>query len=119
VEERPTGAFVLTLIGGILQLVLGIVIVGGWYALVGQGWDMAFGAYWTALAAITMLGASMMYSRPSSVRTWGTIIIVLSIVSGINLLTLIGGILARRWAPSGAAKPGVVATPPPPPPPPP
>ena len=115
--ERPTGAFVLTLLGGILQLILGIVVAAGWYKF-GTGWDVPFAAYWIALAAATMLGAFMIYSKPSSTRTWGTIIIILSIISGINLLTLIGGILARRWVATGAARPSVGAPPPPPPPPP-
>jgi hypothetical protein len=110
--EKPTTAFALSLIGGILQLLLGIVIAAGWAVLISRGMiDTIFGAFWIVLSLITIIGAVMMYNKPSSARTWGIIIVVLSIISGLNILTLIGGIMAMRWKPTGA--------PPPPPPPPP
>jgi uncharacterized membrane protein len=108
--EKPTTAFVVSLIGGILEILLGIAVAARWTVLV-PGMDVTFGAYFIILGLIMILGAVMMYNKPSSAHTWGIIIVVLSIISGLNIITLIGGILALRWKPSGA-------TPPPPPPPP-
>lgn len=110
--EKPTAAFVISFIGGILGLVLGVSVAGGWYPFLGKAYDVYMGAYWIALAVATILVAVMMYSKPSSARTWSLVVIVLSILSGLNILTLIGGILGYRWKPTGAV-------PPPPPPPPP
>jgi hypothetical protein len=101
------------LIGGILQLLLGIAVAGGWYKVSGAGWDAIFGVYETVLALATMLGAIMMYNNPSLAHTWGTVIVLLSILSGLNIISLAGGISARR------RKTGGVPPPPPPPPPPP
>lgn len=109
--EKPTTAFVISLVGGILQLLLGIAVAGRWYPMFGTESDVIFGAYLIILAVITILAALMMYNKPSSAHTWGTIIIVLSIITGLNIITLIGGVLARRWKTSEAL-------PPPPPPPP-
>lgn len=109
--EKPTTAFALSLIGGILQLLLGIAIAAGWVLLLGGTMDTIFGAYWIILSLITILGAVMIYNKPSSAHTWGIIIVVLSILSGLNIITLIGGVMAMRWKPSSAPSP-----PPPPPP---
>lgn len=113
--EKPTTAFIVTLIGGIVLLLLGVALVASPTGLI-SGMDpntgVMLGAYFTIFAILTILGAVMLYSKPSSAHTWGTIIVVLSIIGGLNIITLIGGILARRWKPSGGA------TPPPPPPPP-
>lgn len=109
--EKPTTAFALSLIGGILSLILGIAVAARWWSLFFTDMDVILGAVWIIVALLTILGAVMMYNKPSSAHTWGIIIVVLSIISGVNIITLIGGVLALRWKPSGA-------TPPPPPPPP-
>jgi peptidoglycan/LPS O-acetylase OafA/YrhL len=110
---KPTTAFIVTLIGAILWLLLGVALIVSPTGLI-TGMDpntgVMLGAYLTIFAILTILGAAMLYSKPSSAHTWGTIIVVLSIIGGLNIIALIGGISARRWKPRGAA-------PPPPPPP--
>jgi hypothetical protein len=106
-EEKPTAAFALSLIGGILWVLGGIAIAvaTGWIPFVGA-FGVAFGAYVLVLGLIVLLGAIMMYNNPSSTHTWGIVILILSIISG-NIFGLIGGILALVWKPekSGAAPP--------------
>jgi hypothetical protein len=113
--EKPTTAFIVTLIGGILWLLLGVALAAKMMVLV-SGMDpntnLMFGAYFIIFALLTILGAVMMYSKPSSAHTWGIIIVVLSIIGGVNIITLIGGSMAMRWKPREAPMP-----PPPPPPP--
>lgn len=109
-SEKPTAAFALSLIGGILQLLGGIAIA----ALMGAltwflgGIGAILGVYWIILGLIITLGAIMMYNQPSSAHTWGIVVLILSIISGLNIFALIGGILAITW--KGKAK-----GPPPPP----
>ena len=113
--EKPTTAFIVTLIGGIGQLLLGVVLAAQLTVLV-SGMDpninVIFGVYFAIFALMTILGAIMMYIKPSSARTWGIIVVVLSILSGLNIISLIGGTKAMKWKPSGAQP-----LPPPPPPP--
>lgn len=113
--EKPTTAFVVSLIGGILQLLLGVALAARQIVLVSgidPNTNVMFGAYLIIFAIITILGAVMMYINPSSAHTWGIIVMVVSIISGLNIISLIGGNLARKW------KPSTVTLPPPPPPPP-
>lgn len=114
-REKPTTAFIVTLIGAICWLLLGVALIMAPTGLI-SGMDpntgVILGAYFTIFAILTILGAVMLYSKPSSTHTWGIIIVVLSIIGGVNIITLIGGIMAMRWKPSGAP-----LSPPPPPPP--
>ncbi len=111
--EKPTAAFVLSLIGGIFML-LGSLI---WLAL---GAFMAFfptfglgvtllGAIGLIFSIIVILGGVMMYTRPEQHVMWGVIVLILSIVNipftfaGIIIgfiLGLIGGILGLVFKPS-------------------
>ena len=110
-EEKPTAAFVLSLLGGIFALLGGIVL-----AFFGTVFTIAtFGLGSIALllyifpifALIIIVGSIMMYSNPKSAKTWGIIVLILGIISMIGLITafggllaLIGGILAIVWKPS-------------------
>lgn len=100
--EKPTTAFIVTLIGGIAQLILGVLLAARWGLLFGTDIDVIFGVYLIILAIITMLVAVMMHIKPSSARTWGIIVVVVSIISGLNIITIIGGTKAMKWKPSGA-----------------
>ena len=111
-EEKPTTAFALSLVGGILEL-LGGVLLAVWLGALSWffgGILALFGFYWIILGLIIVLGAILMYNNPSSAHTWGIIILVLSIISGLNIFALIGGILAMTWKPEK----GRAAPPPPP-----
>ncbi|MCJ7424515.1 hypothetical protein MUP01_09655 [Candidatus Bathyarchaeota archaeon] len=115
-EEKPTAAFALSLVGGILELLLGIAIAGvtgAIFAFIGlEALGLVFGAYWIILGIIILLGAIMLYNNPASTHTWGIVILILSIISGLNIFALIGGILAMVWKPSTTTR---SAAPPPPP----
>ena len=116
--EKPTAAFVLSLIGGIFVLLGGI-----WLAALGTilafftfGAGLILGVF-ALFGIIIIIGAIMMYASPSSAKLWGVIVLVLGIISMIGivtalggLLSLIGGILAMVWKPVKSEE-----SPPPPP----
>ena len=109
--EKPTAAFALSLIGGILGLLGGIAFLAffaAWSWLFGflglGGIGAMIGAYFLVIGLITLIGAIMMYNNPSSTHTWGIVILILSIITA-NIFGLIGGILALVWKPSGGAPP--------------
>ena len=104
--EKPTAAFVLSLIGGILWLLFGLAVaaIGGLVTWFIGGIGAIFGVYFIIMGLIVTIGAVMMYNTPSSAHTWGIVILILSIISA-NIFGLIGGILALIWKPSGGAPP--------------
>ncbi len=128
--EKPTVAFVLSLVAGVLILAGGLFGMVGWTFWVYQyqyswgpmmgpgmmGWWMpwAWSRVWPVLliglvsGIIIIVGALMLQSRPDQAQTWGILILVFSIISifGMGgfiigaLLGLAGGILALTWRPS-------------------
>ena len=112
-EEKPTAAFALSLIGGILELLGGFVatVIHGAVTLSAGGSGAVIGVCYVILGLIITLGSVLMYINPSSTHTWGGVILILSIISIFNIIALIGGYLALAW------KPHKQGTPPPPPPP--
>ena len=125
--EKPTTAFILSLIAGILIMLGGVTglgfmgMMGGWhggwhgmmggYGMMGYplwGFGMAFSLTGLITGIIVIIGAIMLDSRPQEHRTWGLIILVFSILSviggmggfGVGLvLGIIGGALAISWTP--------------------
>ncbi|MBS7621927.1 hypothetical protein KEJ32_07445 [Candidatus Bathyarchaeota archaeon] len=120
-EERPTAAFVLSLIGGILILLGGIAsailagmlsgaimlvpFLGGLGALV-----IIIGILGLIFGIIILIGAVMINSgEPSKVRTGSIIVLIFSILSLFIgggfiigfILALVGSILGLVWKPSG------------------
>jgi len=130
--EKPTAAFVLSLIAGILGLIIGIIyaiaftIVGAGMALIpgmaGLGGMVAILGFWWLIASILMIvGAIWINSGdPGKVRNGGIMVLIFSILSLPNILVfilgLIGGILALTWKPpkKRAAEAAPLAPPPPP-----
>jgi hypothetical protein len=117
-EEKPTAAFVLSLIGGIFILLGGIwlAIVGAIIAIFTAGAGAILGIF-AISGIIIIIGSAMMYNQATSAKTWGIIILILGIISLIGIVTavggilsIIGGILAIVWKPSAPA-----TSPPPPP----
>jgi hypothetical protein len=138
VEERPTAAFVLSFISGVLILLGGGVMsmfgywlgggyaggYGGWgYGMMGRGmmgypgfgmmgWTGfgLFGILGVVFGVIIIISALMLNRKPREHVTWGTLIVIFSVVSifggamggfGIGLvLGLIGGVLAITWKPT-------------------
>lgn len=133
--ERPTAAFVLSLIGGILILIGSLIgsilagILGGAMMLV--PFLEGFGALIILIAVvgvvfgiIIIIGAVMINSGdPSRVRTGSILVLIFSILSLFTgggfiigfILALVGSILGLVWRPSELRR-GPPSPPPPPPP---
>jgi uncharacterized protein DUF6114 len=115
VAEKPTAAFVLSLIGGIFIL-LGALLwisIGSFIGALGFGnfglGPTLLGAVGVIFALIIIIGGVMMYMKPQQHVMWGVIVLVLTIVSvpfsflGLIIgfiLGLIGGILGIVFKPS-------------------
>jgi hypothetical protein len=134
-EEKPTAAFLLSLVAGIFIL-LGAALVslmgfgfmgmmnrfgngGRSYGMMGQGFGMmGYGFGILAIVglifgAIVIISAYMLNSKPREHTTWGTLIVIFSVISifssaggfGVGLiLGIIGGVLAITWKPPDAKK---------------
>jgi hypothetical protein len=112
--ERPTAAFILSLIGGLIILVTG-TLVGVIFLVVGTnfGGPLFLSVFWGLLGILigipVIIGAVMMYVNPKNHAGWGVVVIVFSLASYITaslggfviglLLGLIGGILGAIWNP--------------------
>ncbi|MEM4717518.1 MAG: hypothetical protein QXE81_02005 [Desulfurococcaceae archaeon] len=127
-SEKPTAAFVLSLVGGIfvilgsiLVLVAGgligelVPMVGGLFALAG-GVGLIFGI-------LIVVGAVMINSgEPGKVKKGSILVLILSILSLFLagggffigfILGLIGGILGLTWKPPEKPAPSTTTLPPP------
>ena len=127
-EERPTAAFMLSLVAGVFIILGGGMTSlfgygfmgmmgrnGSWGGMMGPGFGMmgfAFGMMGflgLIFGAIVIISALMLNSKPQEHTTWGTLILIFSVISifgsamggfGIGLiLGIIGGILAITWKP--------------------
>ncbi len=123
--ERPTAAFVLSLIGGIF-LILGAMLwfvaaaLFSFFPTLGLGFA-ALGTIGLVLALIVIIGGVMMYMKPEQHTAWGVIVLILSFVSipfciagiGIGfLLALVGGILGLVFKPTPMMPVAAYAPPP-------
>ncbi len=116
--EKPTAAFVLSLIGGIFILLVGALIAAvfatlggllGGFGLGNFGLGMALlGTIGLIVGLIIIIAAAMLYMKPQQHVIWGVLILILSIVSipfafgGFIIgfiLALIGGILGIVFKP--------------------
>lgn len=126
--EVPTASFVLSLIAGLLILLGGGVMMafsygtpyygmmGGYNGMMGGYYGMmqgfGYGGWFYGAAAVGLIsgivilvGAIMLYTRPNKATTWGTLVLVFSILSFFGMggfflgaiLGVVGGILALTW----------------------
>ncbi len=134
-QEKPEAAFILSLIGGILMLIGGLVssiwfmyggfsgmmdgfggMMGGWQGMMGSlGVSLVFmsGLSLVGLVAgiLVIIGAVILDARPAEHTTWGTIILVFSLISFLGMggfflgaiLGIVGGALALAWQPISKA----------------
>jgi hypothetical protein len=134
-EERPTAAFLLSLVAGVFIILGGGMMsmlgygfmgmmdrygglggsYGRWGGMMGPGFGMmgfAFGMMGflgLIFGVIVIISALMLNSKPQEHTTWGTLVLIFSVISifgsamggfGIGLiLGIIGGILAITWKP--------------------
>jgi hypothetical protein len=123
VEEKPTAAFVLSLIGAIFQLLFSIIIigVGAFFALFLIGGVLVWGIIGMVLSIIVLIGAIILYVNPRQHLVWGILILIFSIINFVftfggfiigSILGIVGGALGIVWKPKAAP---VIPPPPPPP----
>ncbi len=107
--DKPTAAFVLSLIGGIIMLVVAILATVGLSFLLGSG-GAIIGIVGVVFGLIVIIGGVMLYQNPASHTMWGVIILILAIIDfpglwgfGIgSLLAFVGAILALVYKPAMA-----------------
>ena len=117
-SEKPTTAFALSLLSGLMILVGSIL-----WTMLGTLLAFFFGLGFLLYAflffgIIILIGAAMMYMNPRSTRMWGIVILLLGLFSLVGVTTtlggvlaIIGGALALAWNPTRTA----ASMPPPPP----
>ena len=128
-SRRPTTAFILSLIGGILMIINGgmmfMFFMNSWYGYVGmcgmmggyQGMMGSFGIPFGFMSGLmfigliagilVVVGAVMLNARSAEHWAWGIIILVFSVVSFLGMggffigaiLGIIGGAFAISWRP--------------------
>jgi len=119
-EKKPTAAFILSVLSGILILVFSGFMSMMWWmfgpsfgGMMGFGGIMGFaGMMMFAMSILSivfgiiiLLGGFMLYNRPEQAQTWGILILVFSILSLFggggafigSILGIIGGLLAMTW----------------------
>jgi hypothetical protein len=136
-EEKPTAAFVLSLIGGIFILIASILsMIITVFGLLGSAFSfilffgmiggllIILGIVGFIFAILVIIGTAMINSGvPHGVRTGGIPVLIFSILSLLTsgggffigfILGLVGGILALVWKPSKAPVTQEAKTAPPP-----
>ncbi len=127
VQNKPTAAYILSLLGGIIGLVVSLVlfVLGAYaFAVVGSLTDLsdgytysysalgagfifyfAFGAWCLITSILVLVFAGKLKNNPMQHTKWGVLILVFSIIGVGGLLGFIGGILALVYKPipAGAA----------------
>ena len=108
INEKPTTAYIISLIGGIFVLLGGLLwaAVGTFVAFFTFGAGFLFYAF-LIFGIIIIIGSVMINNNPRVARNWGIIILILGIFSLIGVVTTLGGILAivggalaLSWKPS-------------------
>jgi hypothetical protein len=93
-SEKPTTAFIISLLGGIFVIIGGLI----WAALgtlLAIFFGLGFLLYaFLAFGIVILIGAVMINSNPRSAHTWGIVILVLGIFSLVGVTTALGGLLA-------------------------
>jgi len=130
-SEKPTAAFVVSLIGGIFILLGAIFmmvlssILGSFAIGVGVGAAASlliiYGAVGLIFAILVMVGAVMLWMKPHSHVAAGVIILLFSLFSLISgggfiigmILGIVGGILGIVWKPPAPMAPGMMQPMPP------
>lgn len=108
--ERPTAAFVLSLIAAIFILLNGLVVValGALLFAFFPGLGMVLAAVGMIFGIIVLIGAIMLYARPEQHTAWGVVVLLFSIFSLVIgggfvlgfILGLVGGILGIVFKPT-------------------
>ncbi len=105
VQNQPTAAYWVSMIGGILGLLGGIFVIfaGAVVGVFTLGFGFAFigaiGVWITICSVIVIYAASRLKAEPLQHTKWGAVILLFSIIGGWSILDFIGGILALVYQP--------------------
>jgi hypothetical protein len=119
VQNKPTAAYILSLLGGILGLLASLAFIGlgalaysalssfdNYYAsfdieMFGWGWAtlIGFGAWMLITSILVIVFARKLNANPLEHTKWGALILIFSIIGVGGLLAFIGGILALVYKP--------------------
>ncbi len=113
--SRPSVAFGLSFAGGIIVLLAGFIVmaIGAAFTFFIGGLGGVPGLFGVLCGILMMVGAVMLYARPSQHVAWGTVVLVFSFLSWFGalgglligfILGLAGGILGIVWRPSRASQ---------------
>jgi hypothetical protein len=121
VQNKPTAAYILSLLGGIIGLLVGIGVMAlGVLAFmadnitdaelgidVGLGWGgtlmLSIGIWGLITSILLIVFAGKLKSNPMQHSKWGALILIFSIIGFGGWLAFIGGILALVYKPIPAA----------------
>lgn len=132
-REKPETAFALSLVGGILMLLGGGIssmwfmfggigtggmmgtfggMMGGYQGMMGSlgfssGWMIGLTLIGLVSGILVIVGAAMLNARPAEHASWGTVILIFSVISFLGMggffigavLGIIGGAFAISWCP--------------------
>jgi len=114
VLNKPSGAYTLSLVAGILSLIGAILLLilaaaavfVGSYSYYYYDYTGAFflglGIWILICSIVIIVSATKLNSNPLEYTKWGAIILVFSIIMGGNVFGIIGGILALVFKPQFA-----------------
>lgn len=123
-ERKPTAAFILSLIAGLWMLATRGMMAGlGWQVAMRSRWMCPYRMMrgvgdiiptfwlwpWLGIVAgiVVLVGAVMLYSKPTRAQGWGMVILIASAINLIagmggflaGVLGIIGGAMAIAWRP--------------------
>ena len=96
VENKPTAAFLLSLLGGIIGLIIAAAL---------SAFFPPLGIWGLISSIIVIISASKLNSNPWEHAKWGAVILVFSIIGVGPLLAFLGGILALVYNPKSPTPP--------------
>jgi hypothetical protein len=105
VQNQPTAAYILSLLGGIFALLGAIALLGlgaiAGIATLGLGFLILgpLGIWMMISSIIVIVSASKLKADPMEHSKWGALILVFSLIGAWSILDFIGGILALVYKP--------------------
>ncbi len=118
VQNKPSAAYVLSLLGGIFGLLGSLAFIafgaiaymelnsysyyyGVDYGMFGWGWTtlIGFGAWMLITSILIIVFAGKLKANPMEHSKWGALILVFSLIGVGGILAFIGGILALVYKP--------------------
>jgi hypothetical protein len=122
-SEKPTAAFVVSLIAGIFILLNGIVIaaIGALFAVFFPGMGILLAAIGLIFGIIVLIGAVLLWMNPQMHVGAGVIVLLFSLFSIVIgggfiiglILGIVGGILGIVWKPPAPMQAGMMQQMPP------